>query len=48
MESNFLKQFPRIVVTYTTTEDGTDTNALALPEMKIAYVTMADVAPRDW
>ena len=42
------KQFPRIVVTYTATEDGTSTSALALPEMKTAYLTMADVFPRDW
>ena len=42
------KQFPRIVVTYTATEDGAGTSALALPEMKTAYLTMADVAPCDW
>ena len=42
------KRFPRIVVTYTATEDGTSTSALALPEMKTAYLTMADVSPRDW
>ena len=42
------KQFPRIVVTYTATEDGTSTSALALPEMKTAYLMMADVFPRDW
>ena len=42
------KQFPRLVVTYTATEDGANTNALALPELKTAYLTMADVAPSDW
>ena len=40
--------FPRIVVRYTASEDGTATHPLALPEMRVAYVTMADVAPRDW
>ena len=42
------KQFPRIVVTYTATEDGAGTSALALPEMKTAYLTMADVSLCDW
>ena len=41
-------QFPRIVVRYTASEDGTATHPHALPEMRTAYVTMADVAPRDW
>ena len=41
-------QFPRIVVRYTASEDGTGTHPHALPEMRTAYVTMADVAPRDW
>lgn len=36
-------QFPRIVVEYISTEDGTGTNSLQLPEMKTAYVTMADI-----
>ena len=41
------KQFPRIIVKYTATEDG-NTAAIALPEMRTAYVTMADVEPKDW
>ena len=41
------KMFPRIVVAYTATEDGSCTSALALPEMT-AYLTMADVWPKDW
>ena len=41
-------QFPRIVVRYTASEDGAATHPHALPEMRTAYVTMADVAPRDW
>ena len=41
------KQFPRIVVKYIATEDG-NTTAIALPEMKTAYVMMADVEPKDW
>jgi len=40
-------QFPRIVIVYTATIDGV-TSRHALPEMKTAYVTMADVSPRDW
>jgi flagellar biosynthesis GTPase FlhF len=40
--------FPRIVVRYTASEDGMATHPLALPEMRVAYVTMPDVAPRDW
>ena len=40
-------QFPRIVVKYFASEEG-NTNAIALPEMRTAYVTMADVAPKDW
>ena len=40
-------QFPRIVVKYISTEDG-NTTSIALPEMRTAYVTMADVAPKDW
>ena len=41
------KQFPRIIVKYTATEDG-NTAAIALPEMRTAYVTMVDVEPKDW
>ena len=41
------KQFPRIIVKYIATEDG-NTVAIALPEMRTAYVTMADVEPKDW
>eukprot|EP00966_Prymnesium_polylepis_P301276 6961394-Prymnesium_polylepis.1 len=41
------KQFPRIIVNYIATEDG-NTAAIALPEMRTAYVTMADVEPKDW
>ena len=40
-------QFPRIVVKYIATEDG-NTALIALPEMRTAYVTMADVEPKDW
>ena len=40
-------QFPRIIVKYIATEDG-NTAAIALPEMRTAYVTMADVEPKDW
>ena len=40
-------QFPRIVVKYVSTEDNT-TTPIALPEMRTAYVTMADIAPKDW
>jgi hypothetical protein len=40
-------QFPRIVVKYTATEDD-NTAAIALPEMRTAYLTMADVEPKDW
>ena len=42
------KLFPRIVVEYTSTERGTGISALELPEMKTAYLTMADVSARDW
>jgi hypothetical protein len=35
--------FPRIVVRFEATEDGTGTSALELPEMQSAYVTMADI-----
>jgi hypothetical protein len=41
------KQFPRIIVKYIATEDGNKA-AIALPEMLTAYVTMADVEPKDW
>jgi hypothetical protein len=40
-------QFPRIVVKYIATEDG-NTAAIALPEMRTAYLTMADVEAKDW
>jgi hypothetical protein len=40
-------QFPRIMVKYTATEDD-NTAAIALPEMRTAYLTMADVEPKDW
>ena len=40
-------QFPRIVVKYMSTEDD-NTNPIALPEMPTAYVTMADIEPKDW
>ena len=36
--------FPRIVVRFEATEDGTGTSAIELPEMRLAYVTMADIA----
>ena len=36
------KQFPRIVVKYTATEDD-NTAAIALPEMKTAYLTSDDI-----
>jgi hypothetical protein len=35
------------VVKYTATEDD-NTAAIALPEMRTAYLTMADVEPKDW
>ena len=41
------KQFPRIIVKYVGTEDG-NTNPLALPEMKTAYLCAADIEPSDW
>ena len=40
-------QFPRIVVKYVAAEDD-NTAAIALPEMRTAYLTMADVEPKDW
>ena len=40
-------QFPRIHVKYMATEDG-NTAAIALPEMRTAYVHAADVSQRDW
>ena len=40
-------QFPRIVVKYTATEDD-NTAAIALPDLRTAYLTMADVEPKDW
>ena len=41
------KQFPRIVVKYVATEHN-ETSAIALPEMRTAYLTMADVEAKDW
>ena len=41
------KQFPRLVVRFTSTEDGV-TAPIALPEMKTAYLHAADVAAKDW
>ena len=41
------KTFPRIVVKYIATEEG-ETNPLALPEMRTAYLMMGDVFPKDW
>ena len=41
------KQFPRIVVKYMATEDD-NTASIALPEMKTAYLMMADIEPKDW
>ena len=41
------KQFPRIVVKYIADEDDNKA-AIALPEMKTAYLMMADVEPKDW
>ena len=35
--------FPRIVVRFEATEDGSGTSAIELPEIKTAYVTMADI-----
>ena len=40
-------QFPRIIVKYFATEDDV-TAAIALPEMKTAYLHMGDVEARDW
>ena len=36
-------QFPRIVVEYLSTEDGSGTNPLELPELKTAYLTTNDI-----
>ena len=41
------KQFPRIIVKYLSTEDGVKA-AIALPEMKTAYLHMGDIEERDW
>ena len=41
------KTFPRIVVKYVSTEEG-ETNPVALPEIRTAYLMMADVFPKDW
>ena len=40
-------QFPRIVVRYDATEDGNAAKPL-LPDVGSAYLTMDQVAPRDW
>ena len=40
-------QFPRIIVKYIATEDDVKA-AIALPEMKTAYLHMGDVKKRDW
>ena len=40
-------QFPRIVVRYDATEDGNAAKPL-LPDVGTAYLTMDQVAPRDW
>jgi hypothetical protein len=37
------RTFPRIVVRYEATEDGSGTSRLELPELQTAYVTMADI-----
>ena len=36
-------QYPRIVVEYLSTEDGSGTSALELPEMRTAYLTINDI-----
>ena len=41
-------QFPRIVVYFTSTEDGVGSGALQLPDMRTAYVHAGEVEPRDW
>jgi hypothetical protein len=46
--SSVRPQFPRIVVHYTSTEDGVGSSALELPEMQTAYLHAGDVEPRDW
>jgi hypothetical protein len=35
------------VVKYIATEDD-NTTRIALPEMRTAYLTMTDIAPKDW
>ena len=40
-------QFPRIIVKYIATEEDV-TTAIALPEMKTAYLHMGDIEERDW
>jgi hypothetical protein len=42
------QQFPRIIVQYTSTENGVGSSALELPELRTAYVYAGDVEPRDW
>ena len=41
------KQFPRIVVKYTATEEG-ETSRHVLPDVLTAYLHMGDVKARDW
>ena len=40
-------QFPRVVVKHIATQDD-NTAAIALPEMRTAYLTMVDVELKDW
>ena len=40
---NVRAQFPRIVVKYISTLDGTGTHTLQLPELQTAYLTSADI-----
>ena len=39
-------QFPRITVKYIATEDGV-TASIALPEVRTAFLTMADIEPME-
>ncbi len=40
-------RFPRIVVKYVATADGSETAPHALPELRTAYLMAIDIAPRD-
>ena len=40
-------QFPRIIVRYIAAEDG-NTNAIAVPEVRTAYLCAADIEAKDW